>query len=306
MYQKTLYYQNLLKLPINLGCLSVKNLIKEHMTSTIKAYSNLNNLNSKFALIEDIIADKIVLCALNRKSIVDIVYRCVIAFPLANYWNLSPLVVAQNLSEFLLNNTVTSTTSPILRFSVRVVSPGWIDFYMSDRTLAVWLNEVVRWVSQEQGSLEVKDLAEKQEKFWSIQYAHTRCCSLLRLGQQEKLIQIKQSYTEWAIIKPNTIAWIDTQEKFWSIEPTEKYLLSQLLIVVENLSDDSDRVNWVKLAQNLSNVFLDFWADCRIYGEVARKTTDLAVVRLGLVALVQYFLYRILRNKLSVIPLTEI
>ena len=90
------------------------------------------------------------------------------------------------------------------------------------------------------------------------------------------------------------------------VDPTERCLLIQLLTVVEQLITPSQQVNWAQLAHNLSTVFLDFWAECRIYGEIKQKTPDLAQARLGLVALVQHFLYRILRYKLSVIPLTEI
>lgn len=307
---KNTFYYKLLKLAINPGDLAIKKLLKQHISTKIKLYQNYIDLKVEFNLIEDLIADKLILCNFKQSYPDYIVYRCAIAFPLANKWCLQPLTVAQNLSEFLLIPNVTSTTKPILRFIVQVVSPGWLDFYMSDRALAVWLEEVIRWVGQVQESRPAKEQGRrelgKQGSFFEIQYAHARCCSLLRLGHQEKLIKIKQQYSGWEIIEPCTISWIDAQGTFWLIHPTEKHLLIQLLIIVENLSTNSENVNWAKLAQSLSDVFLDFWAECRILGLVKQKTPELAQARLGLVALVQYFLFKILKNKLSVRPLTEI
>ena len=296
---------NFLKLDVNKEYLAIKKLIKHQLIDSIQLYKSKIGLNAESNSLEALIADKIALCRFDRVSLQSIVYRCAIAFPLGNYWHLSPLTVAQNLQEFLLITNVTSTTKPILGFKVRVVSPGWIDFHLSDRSLAVWLEELVDWVSQD-GENRGDGGDRGDENLFVIQYAHARCCSLLRLGHQEKLIKIKYNYSVWEIVKPIKFAWVDTKDIFWFKHPTEKSLLIQLLIVVEELITNSQKVNWVKLAGNLSEAFLDFWAECRIYGEVNQKTPKLAQARLGLVALVQYFLYRILRDKLDVSPLTKL
>ncbi len=331
-----------LKLNINRENLAVQKLLKQHILESIKVYQSLNQLNVEFEAIKGLIAHKITLCDFGKISSLDIVYRCAIAFPLANYWHLSPFIVAQNLKEFLLIGDVISETIPILIFAVKVVSPGWIDFYLSDRALAVWLDEVIQWISQEQGrggaavearvgrgvqALETSSRvspsarrkgtstktggqgsrgAGENGSFFEIQYAHARCCSLLRLGHQEKLIKIKHEYSEWTIVEPVTLSWVNAQGVFLLVHPAERCLLIQLLTVVEQLITPSQKVNWAKLAHNLSEVFLDFWTECRIYGEVQQKTPDLAKARLGLVALVQHFLDRILRYKLYVFPRTEI
>ena len=303
---KNTFCQKLLKLALIPDILAIGKVLKQHLTLTIKAYSSLHHPETEFALIESLVTDKLILWDSNRNSSLDIIYRCAIAFPLANYWQQQPLTVAQNLREFLLTTNVISTTQPILRFSVRVVFPGWLDFYISDRALAVWLEEVIKWIRQEQENIHQDRGAREQKNFWSIQYAHARCCSLLRLGDREKLIKIKHEFSEWEIVEPIDFSWVDARGIFLLVDPAERYLLIQLLTVVEQLIDPSKKVNWAKLAQNLSTVFLDFWAECRIFGEVPQKTPDLAQARLRLVALVQYFLDRILRDKLYVIPLTEI
>lgn len=307
---KNTFCQKLLKLAVKSDNLAVKKLLKQHILTTITAYERNNCLKSEFIAIETMIADKLTLCNLKKSSALNIVYRCAIAFPLANQWHLPPTTIAHALKEFLLTTNVTSTTRPILKFTVKVVSSGWLDFEIGDCSSAIWLEEVVRWVNKQQRSRDLEEQGFRpaigQDSFFEIQYAHARCCSLLRLGHQEKLIRIKHNYSVWEIIEPDTITWIDEGGVFWLTNPTEKRLLIELLTVVDNLTSNLENPTWVRLAQSLSSVFLDFWANCRIYGEVKQKTPDLAQARLGLVALVQYFLSEILRNKLYVCPLTEI
>lgn len=287
--------------------LAMKKLLNQQITFSIESYQRHHELNTKFKFIEPLIADKVALCGLNKFSSLDVVYRCAIAFPLANHWHLSPLKLAQTLREFLPTADVISTTENILVFKVKVESPGWIDFYISDNALAVWLEALVAWVSQDRG-VEGQESGDwgVGEDLLLLQYAHARCCSLLRLGHQEKLIKIKQSYSGWEIVEPLTLSWVNAREIFLLRHPTEKHLLIQLLMVLDELITHSQKVSWEKLAHNLSEVFLDFWANCPIYGEVKQKTPDLAQARLGLVALVQYFLAKILQNKLSISPMTEL
>ena len=310
---KNTFCYKFFKLDVNRGGLATKKLLKQQIIDSIQLYQSEIISNTQFNSIEALITDKIVLCNPDRISLLNIVYRCAIAFPLANYWHLSPLTVAQNLQEFLPTNDVISKTQPILGFKVQVVSPGWIDFYLSDRALAVWLEEVVGWVSRDGRAGEQRgrgaegaEGAERDENLFVIQYAHARSCSLLRLGHQEKLIKIKYKYSVWEIVKPIKFAWVDAQGIFWLKHPMEKRLLIKLLMVVEELITSSHKIKWAKLAHNLSEAFLDFWAECRIYGEIKQKTPKLAQARLGLVALVQYFLYRILRDKLHVSPRTKL
>lgn len=293
-------------LDVTRGNLAIKKLLKEHICESIQLYLRYIELNAEFDLIKDLITDKIVLCDLGKISSLDFVYRCSIAFPLGNYCHLSPLTVAQNLREFLPTTDVIWTTQPLLKFKVQVVSPGWIDFYMSDRALAVWLGELVGWVSQDSANKGDHRDENGLENFFVIQYAHARCCSLLRLGHQEKLIKIKHEYSGWEIVEPITLSWLNARGIFFLVHPVEKRLLIQLLIVVEELITNSQKVNWAKSAHNLSKVFLDFWTECRIYSEVKTEAPELAQARLELVALVQYFLSKLLQEKLYVSPLTEI
>ncbi len=48
-----------------------------------------------------------------------------------------------------------------------------------------------------------------------------------------------------------------------------------------------DTKTWIRLALNLSDACLKFIAACRIFGSVAQEQRDLAIARLGLIAIVQ-------------------
>ena len=97
-----------------------------------------------------------------------VIYRSAIALKLAPLWQLPPLDIAHQLAEGMAmreQNTADAETgnweqqsissqnfqaqSPIpsqvcLDFSVQVFSPGWIQFRLSDRGLATWLQQLIQ------------------------------------------------------------------------------------------------------------------------------------------------------------------
>jgi len=58
--------------------------------------------------------------------------------------------------------------------------------------------------------------------------------------------------------------------------------------------------DWNKLAFNLSAAVAVFLADCPFLGKVRRENPQKAISRLGLIALSQYWLKRILLEKLRI------
>ena len=58
--------------------------------------------------------------------------------------------------------------------------------------------------------------------------------------------------------------------------------------------------DWVKLAFNLAKTVEVFLAECRFLGLVKRETPQKAIARLGLIAMAQYWLQKILLEKLKV------
>nr|WP_277875917.1 DALR anticodon-binding domain-containing protein [Chroococcidiopsis sp. [FACHB-1243]] len=127
-----------------------------------------------------------------------------------------------------------------------------------------------------------------------IQSAHARCCSLLKMAHEEKIITIKSRNCDiisscLQVISPQPIPWL-SEAKICLHHPSELNLLLESIEVLDALyCPDPTRksLNWLKVALNLSQAFQTFYSQCRIWGEVKNQNFNLAQGRLGLVAIAQ-------------------
>ncbi len=208
--------------------------------------------------------------SLTRLPQTPIIYRCAIAFQLSSQLAIVPMALAEIIFSSLVMIQASQDNSAELSFTAHLIVPGWIDFQLSDRSLAIWL----QWFPQQLANQNFLAFNSKKsanfEQLWLLQHTHARCCSLLRLGQQENLIKFK-----------------DIELRL--INPAERSLISQLLMCVDCL-ENSQAANWVKLASNLCQAFWYFEKNCRIFGEVAQRTPEISQARLGLLAVVQMLL----------------
>jgi len=216
-------------------------------------------------------------------------------------------------------------------FTIHVVKPGWIHVTVNPTMLAAWLQTVAS------GGLlngELEDLGDKGDKEdlgateelpmpnaqcpmpnapcpmphspFPIQYAHARCCSLLRLAHREGLITLEpepdNSLLPERIIAPNPLPWLDSDGQLSLVHPAENRLIDKLVQVIDDLycGSPQQRVNWEKAALDLSEAFGNFWADCRIWGEVKLNCENLAQARLGLIMVTQSVLRLLLQDCLGV------
>ncbi len=134
-----------------------------------------------------------------------------------------------------------------------------------------------------------------------VQYVHDRCCSLLRLGEREGLIKLQNGDFQtdtWQIVNPNPFKYYCDANIGYFYESAELNLLRRISVIIDYISDrdkgevlhdrnSPDPKTWVQLALNLSDACLNFTAACRIFGSVAQDQRDLAIARLGLIAIVQ-------------------
>ncbi|PLZ97769.1 glutamate acetyltransferase [Fischerella thermalis CCMEE 5268] len=241
-----------------------------------------------------------------------------LALQLAKYEKIPAMEIAEAIASHLSANSAGV-------FSIQIVPPGWIHLELAHPVLASWLQRLVEKrgdsVVQGRGGTEDKedDLGDKEDKeelvtvlfsshspspqsplpnhLFPIQYAHARCCSLVRLGEREGFITSE-----------GAIPWLNKQQELRFQHPSELCLLSELVQVVDELecSDSSDSVKWEKLALGLSRVFDDFWRDCRIWGEVKVKSPEIALARLGLVMATQSVLRILLEEKLGILAVLEL
>lgn len=176
-----------------------------------------------------------------RRSLKDrhIFYRTGIAFKLAANQSLA-LKIATDAALLLQNQ-------PDFPFLIQVVPPGWLDFQLSDRTLATWLQSLLPLPSLSTSSL-------LPTSHFSLQYTHARCCSLLRLAHREGLIHLSD-LDQRQLTAPNPIPWInELTADLRLVHSAEQNLIFECLGIVDEL-DCSSQPNYLKLEYRLSNAF---------------------------------------------------
>ncbi|BAZ25921.1 arginyl tRNA synthetase anticodon binding protein [Kalymmatonema gypsitolerans NIES-4073] len=207
-------------------------------------------------------------------------------------------------------------------FKIQVVSPGWIHLEVSHPLLAAWLQSLV--IKEAVEALEAREAGGEitpitpSSSLFTAQYAHARCCSLVRLAIFEGLIQqgepnqddsesSKQRLLS-SILTPNPIPWLNCDEKLRFHHPASYRLINELVRVVDSLAFPNlgGSLNWEKAATPLSRAFETFWCKCRIFGEVKTASPELAQARIGLVLATQSVLKFLLEEKLGIIAPYEV
>jgi DALR anticodon binding domain len=215
---------------------------------------------------------------------------------------------SQNFSAIILANAFLShfVTNCHNEFDIQVVSPAWIHLQIKDFFLADWLQQMMLG----SGDLVSRLSISPSSSFFQIQYAYARCCSLLRLGHQEKVIQLQyfQENIPLGIIFPSRIPWLDSSQKLYFSHPSSFNLLSELINTIDDIDcfNDGNEMKWERVASKLSNAFFRFWDDCQIFGEHKRKSLELSQAYLGLIFATQSVLRFLLEHKLGIRALVEL
>ncbi len=309
------FFYKFIKLQLSLKNCGIEDLLKQNLLRTIDLYIQKKNINIDLSLIVNDLERKILLSRSSSKrwnfndfphqtdsklQFTDFVYRCAIAFPLASYCQLSPAHITRELVQNINSLDSSLTDDSCLEFAVVAHTSGYLDFYLSELSLAVWLERSLEGlVTDSTSSLIYAPIfikpAKNSHNLVPLQYVHHRCCSLLLLGQREGLIELQDpdfEYLIWHIARPKAINWLDREQRLWLSHPVERELLWQLLTVVDASVKQS--CNWYKIALNLSEAMLVFDAECRILGEIRQNFPQKATARLGVIALVQYWLQKLL------------
>ena len=300
---------------------SIKRLLQEKLLELTIFFTQRKGIPDRDDLFRGLAPEKIPLCRLKKGA--GTVYRCALALRLANIMKLSPQAIANQLVDFLTAfNSQESDRAiaealgdrPLLDFTVELVNSGWIDFHLSDRALALWLqqlplSETFARRGREGGTKEKFSQIDGND--FPIQYAHARCCSLMRLAHQQGIIRLNNldlNSSNWQWLEPNPIPWFNSDSEprnFQLVHPAEQHLIAHLLEIVDAL-ESAKQQDWVKLATLLSQAMLDFYGNCRIWGEVNRQTPNLARARLGLIAVTQFLLRCLLQDQIGILAPLEL
>jgi arginyl-tRNA synthetase len=247
---------------------------------------------------------------LNRgKNRARVLYVSAIALKLAKTWQQTPQAIAAQLAE---------TLEPLCwpDFTVKAAPAGIIELELTDAGLAIWLQRLAQ-IALPVPEYRILSPVVSADRLFPIQYSHARCCSLLRMAHRDRLIAIAQPDVTtapqiWSLAAPNPIPWVDEGDRLRLVHPAESNLISQLLTVLDNLSpiweveNREKPVNYLKLANNLSEAFQTFYSQCRIWGEVKIEQPKLAQARLGLVLATQSLLRFILEELLNAVAPIEL
>lgn len=279
---------------------AIKQLLYGHLVSSISITTDtvniLSTLNHKIPLYKSRDANRIL-------------YISGVALQLSKSQNRKGIEIACAIASHLSANCGDE-------FIIEIVPPGYIHFVLTDPILAAWLQHLVEGMGGmggvgERGGGET--LIENSSHLFAVQYAHARCCSLIRLAQQEGLIQlgdnnVNTSSAMFSVISPNPIPWLNCVSKLRLEHSASRRLISELVQVVDDLKCpyEAGSVNWEKAAINLSQAFEVFWSNCRIWGEVKITSPELSQARLGLVIATGSVCRFLLEEKLGVFALLEL
>ena len=301
--------------------IALKHLLTEQLLISLRLYQQRLNIDLNLEFIAQVLKRKIALfLSTERKlssktlehnyfsklSVISVGYSCPIALALASDCELSPLVIARSLQDILIVNANHNHSQSNLQFMLEVTKSGWLNFYLSEQAINLWLEQLSTTASLASTTTVANyALAHTPSNLFFVQYAHARCCSLLRLGAKAKLIALVDDNRDCrlAIEQPSTIAWWSTQVNV-DHSSAEYSILLELLTVVD--ADREPNCDWVKLAFGLSQALTEFVADCRFLGAAKRENPQRAIAFLGLIALAQYWLQRILLEKLKIAAPTSL
>lgn len=200
-----------------------------------------------------------------------------------------------------------------------------IQIRLGDRLLAAWLQQFANSASSSAPSLPVVPAPfttasttvatalqtsplppshQIQDRYFEIQAAHARCCTLLALAERVDLVRFEAAgTTHRALVWPALLPWLEANGTLRTQQPAEQRLIWQVIDSVDALDQTlrKDAVySAIALAQALSRSVADFDTSCRIFGEVAGCQPELAQARLGLVRAAQQTLRWLLEGQLRV------
>lgn len=243
---------------------------------------------------------------------------------LASQWQRSQAVVAtpQDIGAALIAQISQQTESSWIVPNVSMHPKGWLYAHFSALELSKWLQSllVATPMHTDVEPLMIETGVSADPVIFQLQYAHTRCCSLLRLVQQERPIHLSDcdiQLAQWT----SPVIWqtITGELQFQTL--AEHQLLLALMQFPQSLSPNKimygysqavlpghqTQLEWPpsepylrRQAQQWSHIFLHFYDQCRILGDVQQATPELSTARLALVFILRRILAFVLEAALQV------
>jgi hypothetical protein len=233
-------------------------------------------------------------------------YVSPIAHQLSATLGLTPQQVCQNLQSQMASKQISN--SPVLEIHSWYTNANYIYFQLTPGAISIWLDYIHDLPLK--NDRPTKITPDRSPPSSLVLYAHARCCSLLRLAHDEKLISLDQNWQipnpEWLICDRDRMGNCATTDRILIFElPIEHQLIHALMDVLDGICGERPQ-NWAKLALKLAQQWLEFDRYCQIFGDTKRQNPRLAIARCGLTAIARRYLQALLEDYLGVRALMEL
>jgi arginyl-tRNA synthetase len=285
---------------------ATKRLVSSHLAMALSTYTSYIKIK---------IAPEYEISLYRSRDESKVLYISSVALKLAKACGIDASAVAHQIVSHFPDNSGEN-------FRVEVAPDGWIHIQVTHSAIAASLQSLVEGVGS--GKWGVEEIPSTPYSLlpnatlnprnavathYSLlpQYAHARCCSLLRLVEREGLTPTTRLADSCFQVEQIEIPWLDSNEKLHFNHPASYRLIAGLVAVLDDLvcSDISNSIHWQKLALNLSRAFENFWCSCRIFGEEKTVVPELVSARIGLVIATRTALKLLLEEKLGVRAIDE-
>jgi arginyl-tRNA synthetase len=272
---------------------AIKQLVDSHLTMAVSIYTSQK---------KNQIAPENKISLYRSREEGKVLYISGVALKLAKSGCIDASAVAHQIVSHFKSNSDEN-------FRVEIAKDGSIRIQVAHGAIAACLQSLVGGVGEQGFSSFTSDspLPTLHSPFL-IQYAHARCCSLLRLVEREGLMPTSKQVADSCVQRELEIPWLDSNQKLCFHHPAAYRLIAELVTVVDDLvcSDISKLIHWQKLALNLSRAFESFWCSCRIFGEEKTIHPELVSARIGLLIATQTALKLLLEEKLGIRAIDEL
>lgn len=208
---------------------------------------------------------------------------------------------ARTMTEILQGLELEATTS------------GFLQFEFHDRAIAQWLSHLIdqSFICKPNQTLlnqtefnqpEFKSL-NIEKRIFTLQHSHARCCSLLQLAHQGKLvdcemnenIQASLSLLSNFLVKKQNL-WITDEHHLYTSLLAERSLIGQLVTMLDEWAEPSPdhTKRLLSFGEAISQAFQEVHQTIQLFGQLAIDSRDRLQAHLALLLVTQRVLHQIL------------
>lgn len=245
-----------------------------------------------------------------------VVYLSALPHLLAHYYKREATQIATDIMNLLCTyltgygNTFVYPDLPreaVQNLVVGVLPSGLLAFELRDGAIAYWLNRLLHHSFTQAPSSNLSPASNFSTQLFTVQHAHARCCSLLRLAHREGLIRLNQPDAEpsqWTFTVPPAISWLNASSQLQASTPAERDLISWLLLALDAIAEPAwlSPQKILSLAEAGSRSFQTMHQTCQLFGDFRTQPSDRIHAHLALVLATQRILSQLLQRLDALAP----